>query len=1693
MFSMSVRRVFYVVLIISLFLNMWPAPSVSAEAPVSTFAETSVTTRYTISNSYITVSGINGTIDTLRFDKNGTSNYSGNIIKAGQSFYMYANLNGTVTSSASTQGNWTVSGNTLTITGLQFGSSGVTGDWTITLNGDTLQNSFSIKNTTGAPAKVLSSGYKLEIPFEKDGYDVTDNTKTLFSKYIASTDMYIDARGQKRVTADWVLDMPGEWLHAFGTNGYDLRFYPSQQIYSPYNHSDYQEMRFYANWLGDMENGTAGLAPGAQLTSTLDIEVLVPGVFTIPDSYPIFTSSDESLATSLNTMFYERSFGWWGSHTAGDWKEWMLMHRSWVDSYVRDVEREELLNTQQEPDGAIWSWGDRATWPFGPNHTTSTTNYINGAYRYFMATGDKQFLKASIDKMRKATNKILSFYNADDQIFIIDDGIHTGLKTQEGGNNYYDITPYGHKDAYYNIYAYQAIKNMADLENLLGNAARGTELTNLAQDVNDGYNEIFWNGDVYIQVIDVEGNSHNYDATYLNFEAINYGLATPERASHIIDYFTNKVSGSGEKDIFSKWVIAPRSYGDINPNNNDGGWWIKIYNPLAYDDQVQYGGTIFFYAYYEMMSRIKGKDSDNAYGRLKEIMNRFNQPDHLSGGEPLINGETMQHGKEGSLGLWGEFPENGIVPTIALYGFMGTEMDKDGLHITPNLPAELETLGIQKFNYNDMNLTIDTTATSVRISTTDTSPYTWTINGGTALTAPFDVTTSITPGETVTLQKTTETTIDLDAVPAEFIKVTYGAADNNISNKHTFTRYEPMNSGLNAYTFSSSSDNGIVGYVAEIEKPDGTKLYTDSSWKANSTAPTGWESDSFDDTAWSNAQSLGGYGVSPFGNSIVQMDGTKGKWIWSDTNNNTIMARSVTAAAYSSLPGWGAAKLTDGDTSTVWSSNIYSEANTTEYVTLDLGTKTNTSQINITPRAGGLGFPKDFSLQFSNDGTSWNNIRGMSYEDYVNPGSSVQTFMFPENIEARYLRIKATKLGTDDGGSFLMQLAEISAGGMEVMPKGKNSAIHPHMGYYVSSEIFSVSNIGDNNVNSVYSSNIFNDPNHTEWVVVDLGEAKTVGTVAIVPRAFGYCFPVDFKIQTSNDNVNWTDNLSYTNYANPGATMQTFNLPSKQEARYVRVFATKLSVDNGTAYGLQMAEIYVSAEKPLGASASSVASGTVARNAVDGNTGSPWMSSGHTDPNHVEWITVDMNASRLYDTINVVPRNVLPNATSNGFPQNFKFQFSDDGVNWTDIPGEYYNNYPIMPRGTQVFKLISPVKSRYMRMYATKLSRDDQGHVNYSFQLGDLDISYSGKSSLRKTFYGTTENKSLIAADASSFFTTGWEASNVIDNDPSSNWSSLGHVGASVTESVYVDVGSTQTIEQIRLLPRTGGYGFPVDFKFQHSTDGTSWTDIPGLSYTNYGNPGEQIEQTYALTTPVSARYVRLYATRLGNDESGTNVVQLANFAIDIAGNVSPPDQTPPVTTDDAPKGWTNQDVTVMLTAEDEESGVAETQYRINEGEWQTYSEPVAITTEGITTFEYRSIDEAGNMENIKTITIQLDKTAPTLEVVLDQTSLWPANHKLVTVNATVHAEDAHSLIDSIVLQSITSSEPDDGLGDGGTTEDIQDAEFGTEDLIFSLRAERSGQGEGRTYTITYVVTDKAGNRSTAQAIVTVPHDKKGK
>ena len=75
----------------------------------------------------------------------------------------------------------------------------------------------------------------------------------------------------------------------------------------------------------------------------------------------------------------------------------------------------------------------------------------------------------------------------------------------------------------------------------------------------------------------------------------------------------------------------------------------------------------------------------------------------------------------------------------------------------------------------------------------------------------------------------------------------------------------------------------------------------------------------------------------------------------------------------------------------------------------------------------------------------------------------------------------------------------------------------------------------------------------------------------------------------------------------------------------------------------------------------------------------------------------------------------------------------------------------------------------------------------------------------------------------------------------------------------------------------------------------------------------------------------------------------------------------------------------------------------------------------------------------------------------------------------------------TVRIIGVQSDQPDNGQGDGNTTRDFV---FGADG--FCLRSERSGNLGARTYTVTVAAIDHAGNESTRQFLVTVPHDEGG-
>jgi hypothetical protein len=118
---------------------------------------------------------------------------------------------------------------------------------------------------------------------------------------------------------------------------------------------------------------------------------------------------------------------------------------------------------------------------------------------------------------------------------------------------------------------------------------------------------------------------------------------------------------------------------------------------------------------------------------------------------------------------------------------------------------------------------------------------------------------------------------------------------------------------------------------------------------------------------------------------------------------------------------------------------------------------------------------------------------------------------------------------------------------------------------------------------------------------------------------------------------------------------------------------------------------------------------------------------------------------------------------------------------------------------------------------------------------------------------------------------------------------------------------------------------------------------------------------------------------------------------------------------------------------------------------------------------------------------------------------LWPPNHKYQDLSVTAVADDPDEnvmltttvthdeYVEEFMPTSPDDEEPEEEVGAGNTRDDARpffamdmgDGEAGT---THEVRAERSGRGDGRTYTVTADASFD-GNECSTEFLVEVPHD----
>ena len=459
------------------------------------------------------------------------------------------------------------------------------------------------------------------------------------------------------------------------------------------------------------------------------------------------------------------------------WYEWNALKIAWCrdEGLIRRV-KDRIRDFPQTDNGYFWAWGDSPCW-----HTGNGALHYDGLFRYVVAvadllrwSGETSFLDetdtntygtdCAVDAsegrtvyekcalaMRYAYNELdgknglititeKSAYLADGvtRFDIGADGTPVWNNTGRAGSspsNYWDNLCFGNQDAYETALYYNALNAMRDIELIRGNEDGAAECEAFAAKVKKKFDKTFWNKTTgrYIACIDVDGKRWDPGLTFLNVEALAYGLGDAEKAKKIFSWLDGKriipTDTLQGKQIMDYGLFLNRNLGRMTvkkkmpfvPMTNTlsierasglgENWWcsldgairVGITNNAYFGSHLENGGYIFYPAYYELTARQMYLGADSVSKRAGEIAEIYR-----------FNGFNSEIGW--AEGLTGVFPESGIVSRAFISSLAGIDATTDGLSIRPDVPSGIKTLGVDALKYRGVPITVSVGADGLTLN-----------------------------------------------------------------------------------------------------------------------------------------------------------------------------------------------------------------------------------------------------------------------------------------------------------------------------------------------------------------------------------------------------------------------------------------------------------------------------------------------------------------------------------------------------------------------------------------------------------------------------------------------------------------------------------------------------------------------------------------------------------------------------------------------------------------------------------------------------------------------------------------------------------------------------------------------------------------------------------------------------------------
>jgi len=246
--------------------------------------------------------------------------------------------------------------------------------------------------------------------------------------------------------------------------------------------------------------------------------------------------------------------------------------------------------------------------------------------------------------------------------------------------------------------------------------------------------------------------------------------------------------------------------------------------------------------------------------------------------------------------------------------------------------------------------------------------------------------------------------------------------------------------------------------------------------------------------------------------------------------------------------------------------------------------------------------------------------------------------------------------------------------------------------------------------------------------------------------------------------------------------------------------------------------------------------------AVDGNPATRWSSGQWMQPGPVGWIYVDLGSPQPIGDVRL--------NWETAYGVDYQIQASNDASSWTTIATVAGNRTPGLHDSGGLSET-----ARYVRVYCTRTS-----DFSFNYSLYDFSVFAASPTDL-------AQGRPAVASSSEG---PGFVPGAAVDGNASTRWSSGQWMQSGYVGWLYVDLGSSKSIGDVRLNWEAA---FGVDYQIQVSSDAANWTTVASV----VGNASAGLHDYPGLAA--TGRYVRVYGTRTSQASDNYSLYDLDIYA----------------------------------------------------------------------------------------------------------------------------------------------------------------------------------------------------------------------